>query len=381
MKSIALIACLAVICLVGSSCAPVPIGAPQSIRTTVAVPTCQMDATTFVQKKVFFLSSSFNPQQLKPYTPPSGPSIYGVQPYSDDIMAAYNAAPSFFQQELCGLDGVFIVQNSCATNSCTVADVVNNSWGFREHPPQIPPNQPAKRYIATSQQLWQRGQLPLLSTYETQRLRYLFHWPAAYVAPLYPPAFSNVMPDTGTMSVLAALAHEFGHVYWWDVFVPNAGGNITLTFNSFYTKSWQNPPEIPYERWLNFGDVSNNYHLVDDINLTSLLHGILSGREYYTAVADILHGIYSGQWNGNNADNGRWASALASFSTDEDFVETFQLGVLMQANRPLTHLPLTIYRQNKSPLVDDVPANLRNKPVLCAKMLFLGSSPLACTTP
>jgi hypothetical protein len=381
MKLIAAILCLALVCVLGTSCAPVPTGVPQSFRTTVAIPTCQMDATTFVQKKVFFLSSSFNPQQLKPYQPPSGPSIYGVQPYSDDVMAAYNAAPSFFKQELCGLDGVFIVQNSCAPTGCTLADVVDYSWGFREHPPQNLQNQPAKRYIAISQQLWQGGQLPKLQTYETQRLRYLLHWPPAYVFPLYPPVFSNVVPDTQTMSVLAALAHEFGHVYWWDVFVPTPGGRITSEFNGFYTKSWQNPPQIPDERWLNFGDVSNNYHLSDDINLTSLLHGILNGGEYYMAVGDILHGIYSGQWNGNNADNGRWASALASFSTDEDFVETFQLSVLMQANPPLTNLPLTIYRQNKSPVVDDVPANLRYKPVLCAKMSFLGTPPLACTTP
>jgi hypothetical protein len=115
--------------------------------------------------------------------------------------------------------------------------------------------------------------------------------------------------------------------------------------------------------------------LTDDVNLSNLFHGLFNGNEYYTAVGDILHGIYSGQWNGQNADNGRWASALASFSTDEDFVETFQLNVLMNANPPLTNLPLTIYRSGKKPVIDDIPANLANKPVLKAKVGCVGPLP------
>jgi hypothetical protein len=379
MKLNRLILCLCIGLFVALiSCQPLPTGGPQSLRATVAIPTCQMDATAFVQSKVFFLSPTFNPQQISKYQAPSGTSVYNVQPYSNDIIAAYNAAPPYFREQLCGLDGVFIVQNNCSSDGCTVADVVSNSWGFREHPPQIAPGQRPKRFIATSQQLWQGSQAPQLSEYETKLLRYLLHWPARYVSPLYPPVFSNVIHDTRTMSVLATLAHEFGHVYWWDVFVPTAGGDINPSFNAFYATSWQNPPLIPNDRWLNFGDVSNNYHLSDDTNLTSLLHSILNGTEYYTATGDILHGIYSGRWNGKNADNGRWASALASFSTDEDFVETFQLNVLINANPPLTNLPLTIYRLNKAPVTEDVPANIKYKPVLCAKLAFVGPKPDSC---
>jgi hypothetical protein len=376
MKFTALILCLGLLLIIGASCAPTTTVAP--FRTAVATPTCQMDATTFVQQKVFFLSPNFNPQQTSNYQPPSGPSVYNVQPFSNDIIAAYNAAPAFFQQELCGLDGVFIVQNSCPT-TCSVTDVVDFSWGFREHPPQIPPNQTPRRYIAISQQLWQRGQAPLLSVYETQRLRYLFHWPPSFAPPLQPPEFGNVVHDSSTLAVLAALAHEFGHVYWWDAFVPTPGGDVNpnnqTCYSTFYTGSWQNGPAIPYQRWVSFGDTSNNYHLTDDVNLSNLFHGLFNGNEYYTAVGDILHGIYSGQWNGQNADNGRWASALASFSTDEDFVETFQLNVLMNASPPLTNLPLTIYRSGKKPVIDDIPANLANKPVLKAKVGCVGPLP------
>jgi hypothetical protein len=381
MKPSVLIFYLGVICGTVSSCQPIPPQAPTPFGAVVRIPTCQMDATTFVQQKVFFLSPTFDPQATSPYKAPSGSSVYNVQPYSNDMIAAYNAAPPYFQQELCGLDGVFIVQNSCSTTPCT-GDVINNSWGFREHFPQIPKGQTAKRYIATSQQLWQGGQTPLLSDYETQRLRYLLHWPSLYVSPLYPPIFSNVVSDNRTMSLLAALAHEFGHVYWWDIFVQTPGDDISPSAENacptaFYASSWQNGPAIPPGRWINFGDASDNFHEPDDVNMAIFFQELFNGNQYYRAVGDLLHAIYSGDLpKGKSSANGRWASALAAYSTDEDLVETFQLEVLMNAQQtPLTSLPLTIYRERKNPVTDDIPANLGSKPVLITKMACLGHLP------
>jgi hypothetical protein len=94
----------------------------------------------------------------------------------------------------------------------------------------------------------------------------------------------------------------------------------------------------------------------------------------------LLHAIYSGQQlDGTNAQYGRWASALAAFSTDEDFVETFQLFVLMHAQTqaqlsgPLQNLRVIIYGSQKNvgghvvPYADDVPANFNNKLELMRK--------------
>jgi hypothetical protein len=383
MKPIASIFWLAVISVTGVSCAPLPSQVATPFVAARAIPTCQMDSTTFVKTKVFFLDPSFNPQQTSSYQSPSGPSVYNVQPFSSDLIAAYDAAHPYFQKLLCGLDAVFIVRNTCNTNPCTPADVLGYSWGFREHPPQIQKGQPAERFIAISQQLWQGGAPPLLSVYETQRIQYLLQWPPIVPVGLHPPAFSNVVPDTRTMSVLAALAHDFGHVYWWDEFVQPPGGDISPGDPSncntaFYSASWQNGPAIPMGRWLNFGDVSDNYHKVDDVNMATLFQGLFS-RKFYTVVADLLYAIYSGQLPDNrNVDNGRWASALAAYSTDEDFVETFQLYILMTAPKsPLTNLPITIYRDRKTPVTADVPANVRTKPVLKAKIqcFIVGDAP------
>jgi hypothetical protein len=56
----------------------------------------------------------------------------------------------------------------------------------------------------------------------------------------------------------------------------------------------------------------------------------------YSQAFEILHRIYS---------DGRWASALAAFSPDEDYVETFELFVLMNAG--LRQIAITTYGRRR----------------------------------
>jgi hypothetical protein len=124
----------------------------------------------------------------------------------------------------------------------------------------------------------------------------------------------SVTPSTvaanPAMSVLAVLAHEFGHVYWFDSFVPTPGGSFANTFcgGIFYRDgNWKGspvsfPPPLPSaDRFVFFGDTSP-----------------YSGSRV-PGLPGTLHSIYGG---------GNWASVLAAFSPVEDFVETFQLSVL-----------------------------------------------------
>lgn len=182
--------------------------------------------------------------------------------------------PLFFKEDLCGLDGLFIIQNACASpKNCTPLDVTNYSWGFREHPPQISQGTTPGRYIATSQQLWQGGQAPIFSSYQTQRLQQLLNWT---IASTKPPVYQTATPNTTTMSVLASLAHEFGHLYWWDLFVTTPGGPAdpdNCCNGQFYSNSWQYPVGVPSNRWITFGELSDtNGHLQYDINMASFLN-------------------------------------------------------------------------------------------------------------
>src|SRR5262249_55955637 len=72
---------------------------------------------------------------------------------------------------------------------------------------------------------------------------------------------------------------------------------------------------LPDGRWVGFGDI----RLQPDNSDVLLFSQSLRSANYARAF-DGLHRIYS---------NGRWASALAALSPDEDFVESFQLFVLM----------------------------------------------------
>jgi hypothetical protein len=180
------------------------------------------------------------------------------------------------------------------------------------------------------------------------------------------------------MTVLAVLAHEVGHVFWYDAFVikadgsPNPGGAADFSQfcgGTFYTPgvtpggvgqqgSWLLPPTVPDYRWVSFGQ-PRNYHKPDDVDMTELNFDLNHGK--YSEAGDLLHGIYSG------VQNGRWASALAAFSTDEDFVETFQLFVLMHARTPLQHSRVKISGTRAQPYLDDIPYTFSLKPELVRK--------------
>jgi hypothetical protein len=325
----------------------------------------------FVQKKVKFGSPDFNPQAT-PNLPPRGTRLYPTQPYSTDLAAAFEAAPSFFQDDLCGLTVVLVVQNTCRNISCTL-DVINNSYGFRVYP-----SSEQVRYIAISQQLWQSGQAPLLTDFETRRLQQLLNWTSATKSSIPPPVFDKANPNTSQMSVLAALAHEFGHVYWWDVFVQPPGastldmGRPTSCNRVFYSESWQNPLTIPPHRYVDFGDVSDNYHEHDVANMVEFFRDLLIGD--FADLGDLLHEIYSGQLPDKpNTNSNRWASALAAYSTDEDFVESFQLYVLLNAKPYLQSLQIRI--SGNETYTDDIPASVTKTSVLGRKLQCFGPFP------
>jgi hypothetical protein len=121
----------------------------------------------------------------------------------------------------------------------------------------------------------------------------------------------NSLAANPAMSVLAVLAHEFGHVYWFDSFVPNAGGSFANNFcgGIFYPSgNWESSgvtvPRSGGNRFVFFGDT------------------LPYSRSHVPGLPGTLHNIHS---------SGNWASALAAFSPTEDFVETFVLSVLKGA--------------------------------------------------
>jgi hypothetical protein len=74
---------------------------------------------------------------------------------------------------------------------------------------------------------------------------------------------------------------------------------------------------LPPHHWLGFGEIRLQPPDSDVLRLQHFLRSADYGQAF-----EVLHRIYT---------NRRWASALAAYSPDEDYVETFELLVLMKA--------------------------------------------------
>jgi hypothetical protein len=309
--------------------------------------------TDGVLNPVPFLKTNFSPKE--PYDKPPEAGTAPVNPdIQSDLAAAFQAAPPFFKAQLCNLHGIYINPTGCSgydPSTCgnlSDADIAENSWGFRLRSPS------REGYIAISLGLWKNNPCqdtkkicaPLFQTYETRRLLALLNVTAekdlrplaaeGHRPRLTLPSY-EVSPGVPALSVLASLAHEYGHILWWNTFVEPGAFQVSNTASfcngNFYPSgSWQGTPvDIPKDRFVHFGEIRLQPKNSDVLQLERFLS---SGD--YSRAFEVLHRIYS---------DGRWASALAAFSPDEDFVETFELFVVMSAG--LQQATITTYGRGR----------------------------------
>ena len=364
MKAIAFVMIAGFVALAGYGCVPPP---SAELRPGQA---CQNGVLN-----VHFLAEPFmvGPPYLQdPKVDPTAvdPNILA------DMNAAFNAAPPFFKDQLCSLNGIFISRHGCTgydPSTCNLRDgeIADNSWGFRE------PD--GDKYIGISLGLWnnnvcqgsQRFCAPPFQTYHTRLLRALLDHTARDNLPSSPAGYQlptnfaspTVSPNTSAMSVLATLAHEFGHIYWWHNFVEPPGSEhanptpIGFCGGSFYPGGrWEGTlVDVPPNRWVPFGYIEQ-----PGVPYVAQLASLLNSSSY-GAAAENLHEIYS---------SGRWASALAAYSEDEDFVETFELYVLVNANPGLQTLTINVANHS-----DDLLRNINPNSELGRKLRCFGALP------
>jgi len=283
-----------------------------------------------------------------------------------DVRQAVALAPPFFQDRLCHLDGIFITPRG------------GESWGVRN--PET-----GKKYVALSEDLWSTdlwpgGAPPDLATYEKRVIQRLINWDGPnYTPPSNDPA----------MTVLDVLAHEYGHVLFYDTFVsppkttPQFNNPHLFCGGEFYKLAWQQDT-LPRSAitWRNYTDDNAGLHLGDDIQI----HEIEAALPTPAGKGNLLGWFYSesgppGQRNGH----GRWASLFAGFTPDHDFVETFKLFVLMKSHRPLTTLDLTIptsagNRHYNIPASCSARSALKSKLTCFQKMFCANSEANACNS-
>src|SRR5689334_15460260 len=108
--------CVGLASLIVAACAPAATEPPLTERPAPVVQTCDhsSNGNDFVSAKVFLLSPAFDPKSgAAPGQSEIVRHVVPTDPYWNDLTAAFDAAPGFFKDKLCSLDGVFVVQNTC----------------------------------------------------------------------------------------------------------------------------------------------------------------------------------------------------------------------------------------------------------------------------
>lgn len=240
------------------------------------------------------------------------------------IVAAYNAAPPFFQAALCRVDHIYI-------DTDTKNPAKPSVWGMRERINPDENNQPRIHIGIAKGLLADIAKRPKpYAAYENQLAAALLApspmAPAKSLAPLSYTASPDPAkgPQPAAIAVLAILAHEMGHIVWWERDVGAGdfpaiswtGKSVQHGFHEFGVADPQNPPQRPPVK-------------------TDVQYGLRYGTP--AQVAADLQKVYSGEW----------ASLFATVAADEDFVETYKLVVLTDpgggaGRQALTSLKVTI---------------------------------------
>jgi hypothetical protein len=196
----ALLLCAGILVATALACAPAVAPPPPPI--TVATVDCSSPGN--FANSVQRLGANFVPDPLAPpgNVPPSNGPIVNPR-ITTDLANAFALAPPSFLRELCGTSGnpavsLFVQDCPAAPGICTVG-----SWGYRQRAT-------GARFIALSAGLWQGGAAALpYPGFETAVIDNLVGVPglASYVSA------SNDSPE---MTVLAVLAHELGHILFWN---------------------------------------------------------------------------------------------------------------------------------------------------------------------
>jgi hypothetical protein len=288
------------------------------------------------------------------------------QPYTgiwNDLYAAFKSASNRFQKRLCSLSGVYIDETSCSSGSSCYA---SNSWGFR-NPTDL------TEYLGLSARLWDsNGVAPSFLNYETTGLDLIL---SVFNTPFWPsgatlPQFLSVTSKSGSnvnnsaTTALAALAHEYGHILWFDLVKVSGGASYsydpttycTDKTDGFFAGSWSLSVSRPIN-FITYGQIySGDQHLyppqVADLQnaiSSAALYG-LGTPQWSTAVAyaaQLLDEFYASEYNDNDAvvdRSGVWASLFGAVSPEEDFVEAFVFHILTSgSSAEITSMPLNIY--------------------------------------
>jgi hypothetical protein len=173
----------------------------------------------------------------------------------------------------------------------------------------------------------------------------------------------NTSVDTSAMTVLAVLAHEYGHILWYDLVKDNSVGDnyVPAEFcrshpgvrrDGFFDNSW-NRVSVP-DVFLTFAKTSPDQHIQGNVQTAALTSAINSKQ--WNTVANDLNAYFTPASAAN--PNGVWPSVFGSVSPEEDFVEIFKIYIMTRpetnSGLPVTSMPLNLFVPGQPTLMPDI---------------------------
>lgn len=288
----------------------------------------------------------------------------GSGTYGQYIEDAYNIAPGFFRDQLCKLHRIYI-----DTRTDPNLPLV---WGLRGqvHADAEDPTDSRSRSKniglsirilpdPTTKIVPVLGAQATYTAYETWVLNQLLRnlWPRGI-------AYSYADPASPDVAILAILAHEMGHIIWWDY---RRGVGSQNCYGVYFSQFSNWPSNVINHGWHGFGVQIPNQRTADRPDLFQVIDDFQSGSPGIGIAAQHLQTIYGGEW----------ASLFATVSVDEDFIETYKLRVLTDTsdpNSPASRKPLNKLFINIPSLntTIDVLANLNSPTRLSGKQQWVG---------
>jgi hypothetical protein len=365
MKPSALVIIAAVVFWIISACAPIP---PTSVKQTAGI--CP-DGTR-ISDKVVELNPPFDAKTygkcvIKGSACDKVPT--GTTPsnsmYATNITAAFNIAPTSFQNELCNLDKIYIVTDRNLQQTNPIA------WGMRER--LHPHANGSKHHIAISSLVWTTLLSNTYSGYENWVLGALLQYPwSSGNTPLY-----AASPDTEELMTLGILAHEMGHILWFDKNIFAHQCLVNNQIYSYYDLTWQNVGvKHGFHDFGESQDVGN--HLYESFTKKDIVDLLKRNTQASFNKAGMdLQTIYSEAY---------WPSIFGFVAPDEDFVEAYKLWVLTNAASGSNLQSLTIQIPLPQPLTVYILQNFNNaNSILGQKKIWVDellnpTSPPQCPT-
>jgi hypothetical protein len=254
------------------------------------------------------------------------------------IANAFTAAPQHLKDELCTVDNIFIDADPQSQNS--------PAWGMLDRS-RMNAQGDDEKYIGISVALFPQIAVQPYGRLETSIVKALLDPPP----PPLPPdeqawlngltVQANGGADTLVTSTMAVLAHEMGHIIWWNENIrdttclasPAAPQGI-----SFHGIAWKKNAANPHG-FHGFGK-GRNRSIIESFAIADMASDFSHDR-LNTLVTEMQR-IYNGQ---------SWTGLFAFADADEDFIETYKYWTLTNATSAakLSSLSIAFNQPNNMP--------------------------------